>query len=204
MEAEERLKSISKSSKKPNQKQKQKQTIVLNRQDGCEGSELDTMASRELAKKQAEIDQLREREDDNLNSITRENDIMPVVHIEDKESCDDSNASSLTMANSFSEFKDDESIPDQNPHEFVITSKKLKKILDKDMTLEEKEIESKKAMDHDIRQYIARKQREVEMALKVEKDKSAKSNHINHKNLYSDSDNKSHNSNSTEHTGHLE
>ena len=156
--------------------------------------------------KNMEIERMKEREDDDLNSIHRGDEMVPAIFTKDNDhSSGVSSSSSLTMGNTFTDHKDEESltggIPPQNPHIFTFTSNTLKQILKKDLTLKEKEREGKKAIDHDIRNYIALKQREWQMAIKAEQDKNQTIDLTKHSQLHSNEQDDSDNSSGTAATG---
>ena len=89
----------------------------------------------------------------------------------------------------------------QVPHEFTFNNRTLRQIMKKDITIEEKEKQAKKAFDHQVRNYIASKQREWNLAIKAEQAKNTTIKSKNHTLLQSEQHDNSDNSTGTEATG---
>ena len=135
------------------------------------GSELDTLDSREVAKKANEIRELRIREDDDMDSIDCPSQIVPEIQFGEMKDENDSAASSITMdEQSLEDFEDDieslnqSKVAPRKPFE----SKSMKKIISKNLPFEDKQKELKKAMDIDIQNFINMRKQEYEQKLAKE------------------------------------
>ena len=173
----ERIKNIGDTSMKKKQQRsmvKSTRTQQSNSQSKS-GSELDSMESRNIAKQTLEINALKAQQDIDNDSINRDDKMIPEInfHPSENESMN-SSTSSLTMDQIFpADFEEDlsntNSLPN-NAKKVIIESTSMKAIISKDISIKEKKEQLKKASDHDIRQFIAAKKRELALLLEAQEE----------------------------------